>query len=106
MTSERRWSVGLEDIKAISLVCNSCGVRLTFAPDDIQEIPMVCPNPRCNNEWQPTRVIGGITEANRPMQVRLLDLVCSIRKRKQQDKAEDPNTPKGFRLLFEFDEPN
>ena len=105
MTFEHHIVVGIEDIKYLSLECNKCKVRLTYSPDDIREIPMQCPNPGCRSEWQKT-IASTVNERAVPMHVKLLNVICAIRKRNQENAVEQPNGVNGFRILLEFEKPS
>jgi hypothetical protein len=105
MTSESRMIVGVEDIKALSLECNKCSVRLTYTPDTIGQIPYACPNPNCGTEWRPQEFPYSATEPAMPLQLKLLHAIAGIRRRHAENKIEQPNQKLGFRVLLEFDEP-
>lgn len=48
MTVERKIVVGLEDVKAVSLKCRSCSLRITISPDR-PRLPNECP--ACQSSW-------------------------------------------------------
>jgi len=85
MVIERRMVVGIEDIKAVSFECTSCKARLTRSPDSM-EVPFTCPH--CGAQWRGH-------EPMEPPIVRIVVGIVQLRKTPQ----------KGFKLLFEFEEP-
>jgi hypothetical protein len=108
MTSENRFIVGIEDIKAMSLECNKCKARLTYSLDDASGVPQVhrvppnCPNPSCNMEWYSDSGIS-YQERKLPVLLKLIAAINEIRHRKRESEVEKPSTI-GFRVLLEFDE--
>jgi hypothetical protein len=92
VTIERRFVVGLDDIKSIVFECYSCKARLAISPDDDRAIPRGCP--RCNEPWvDPTRPsISAESE--------FTNLAVAVKQIRSM-RAEAC----GFRLLLEFNEP-
>jgi len=105
MTFENRRIVGIEDIKALSVECNNCKVRLTYSPDEAVKIPPNCPNQSCNVEWHTLDMYAG-NETKRPVLLKLMASIMEIRHRLLNSDAEKPQQQVGFRLLLEFDETN
>jgi hypothetical protein len=109
MTSENRFIVGIEDIKAMSLECNKCKARLTYSLDDAAVVPQVprvppnCPNPSCNVEWYSNDMGYNSTERKYPVLLKLVAAITEIRHRQKESEVERANQL-GFRVLFEFDE--
>jgi len=105
MTFDRKIIVGIEDVKSVSLECNHCGVRITFAPDSISA-PCNCPNPGCNKFWAPpahsTKAVG-YSESG-PAQIRLLNAIPDVLKIIKERNLEHPTDPIGFHILLEFDD--
>jgi hypothetical protein len=101
MTSERKWIVGFEDIKAIALECNSCKVRMIHSPEDIR-VPNSCPS--CNSDWLP--VVDGGSGRMLPARTRVIAAIREIRDLASKAQIDPPSRPiPGFRVLMEFEEP-
>jgi hypothetical protein len=95
MTVERRFVVGLADIRAITLECVRCGLRLTMLPDNVDSEKLgQCP--ACRQVWLPT---GGQVLAPRSAAA---TLVWSL-KGAREEQADAPSL--GVRVLLEFEEP-
>ena len=95
MTSEKLIIAGIEDIKSISLECNSCNVRLTFSPDKIIQIPSNCPSPNCHIEWLPA-LLSGANEPRVPLQMKLISAIVGTRLRAKENQIERPADVAGF----------
>jgi hypothetical protein len=109
MTVTRRIIVGIGDIKAITVECNRCHIRMTFSPDAPSFLGN-CPNQSCNAVWLPTHYANEtppltIPNSRLPMQVRLLQAIADIRRKAEEDKVERPKEPIGFSVFWEFEEP-
>ena len=104
MTSERRIVVGIEDIKSISLECNECKVRLTYSPDEMIDIPEVCPNSLCRSIWNPRITKSAPTEFDSPASIKLLRAIDGVKVEKRANEVNNPKSENGFRILLEFDE--
>jgi hypothetical protein len=98
MTIERKLIVGLEDIRAICFECASCRARLMLRPGDVKEIPRQCPH--CPNAWNNNS--GIVMEKKKTTAFE--DLVLSLETISTLMQNREPG--KGFRILFEFEEPN
>jgi len=103
MTPERRWMVGIEEIRTISLECNECKVRLSYSPDEMIDLPQTCPNSLCRSVWNPPNTKAAPTEFDAPASVRLLRAIDRV---KQEKRAIEANSTlrQGFRILLGFDE--
>ena len=95
MTVERRISVGLDDLKAVSLECNGCHVRLSFPPDFKGDVPLSCE--RCGHAWRGSQTISGFRESSSVL-VSFVQAIPPIRTLLKEAAL-------GFRVLLEFDEP-
>jgi hypothetical protein len=104
MTLDRKIILGIEDIKAISLECKKCQVRLTFNPDVAVNIPPHCPNLQCNADWLPN-IAYGSHEPKDPVQLKLVRAIIATRMLDKASETERPNDTAGYRVLLEFDEP-
>jgi hypothetical protein len=100
MTFERKIILGVEDIKAISLECKHCHVRLTYSTDEIDKVPEVCP--RCNTRWLPTIHIPGDQVKKIPA-VSFIEAIRNIRRQTQDEQVI--GIPFGFKVLLEFEDP-
>ena len=99
MTSERRIVVGLGDIRAVTFECKSCGVRVSYQPDDSHLMPVNTNCPACNEDWWTTSTTrGSVFGTQADIVANLLTGLQGVRKLADQKSV-------GFRLLLEYDEP-
>lgn len=97
MTSERRLLIGFDDIRAITLECKRCGVRLTIAPEKANPDDYVtCPG--CRTSWITRRAETGRTGGASFAFLHLLPELV-------QKAAPDADTRDGVRILFEVSDP-
>jgi hypothetical protein len=92
MTLEHKVVVGLDDIKAVTLECNQCHVRLTMFPEEIK-IPHNCRH--CDATW-----VYGNPSQHQSSTSAILNFVNAIGIIRKQMQAGNP-----FTILLEFDEP-
>ena len=96
MTIERKFVVGLEDIKTISFECVACSSRMTVLADNIGAIPSRCQH--CNHDWSllnPSAYdFGGSPFLNLTMAIQQI-----------RSLPKDGLKP-GFRVLLEFEQPD
>jgi len=99
MTIERRLVAGIEDIKGVCFECLNpkCGVRHTFAPDKIGEIPLICPH--CRETWITSRPGGREVPAASPF-VNLVEAIARVRA-----LLGTEGVTFNFRVLLEFEPP-
>lgn len=91
MTIERKISVGLGDIKAVSFQCNSCIYRITMSPDQIGDLPHSCQN---GHRW----ILGVDQISQRQPVAKFFEALGALR-------TLTTNKTLGFQILLEFDEP-
>lgn len=92
MTIERKITIGLSDIQAITFECTGCLSRLSVSPDSIGSIPDHCP--RCRLAWsllEPAQYQSKVSP--------FVNLTMSIERLRLLDKE---GTATGFRILLEF----
>jgi hypothetical protein len=98
VTIERRFVVGLQDIRAVSLECVYCKVRLTVAPEKLRRPPVTCPH--CSERW---------TDIDGEQGALHTALVTAIKEAKflpsPEVLAARGQKPLGYTLLLEFEEP-
>jgi hypothetical protein len=94
MTIERRIVAGLDDIKAMIFECVKCGSRVCRSPDRIGEIPFHCD---CGQQWRPAPAMQ--PRLPEPYFIEFVKAIPVLRTINREN-------PLGFRILFEFEEPN
>lgn len=95
MTVERRFVVGLKDIRAVTLECKKCDARLSMKPEAMANAgPWECPF--CTHKWLSDSTTPGKHFISSAM---LLLRALSPSLVEEDDKAV------GVRILLEFDEP-
>jgi hypothetical protein len=90
MTFEHKIVVGLDDIKAVTLECCQCHVRLTMSPDEVR-FPQRCRH--CDAAWllgDPSRYLSGTSA-----QLNFVDAIAQIRKQMKEGVA--------VKILLEFE---
>jgi hypothetical protein len=98
MTFERKFVVGFDDMKSVSLECNRCKIRLTYSPDQTIKVPEVCPNIGCNSVWSP-RPDRAFNDPQRPSAVKFLLMLKGLLEEQKEENSD------GFQVLLEFEEP-
>lgn len=99
MTYERKITVGLDDIKALTFECKKCKARVSLSPDVMTEVPHKCPQLFCQHPWRPPDITPGYHGAVRSHFANFVDGLASIRK---MIGAADASL--GFGIILEFDE--
>lgn len=96
MTVERRYIVGLNDLRALVFECTSCGTHLSLPPDKVKAKPPE----RCFGCGEPWWKDGPqLPEGVAAHSIgRFLGAIPDVRVLQNQAGM-------GFRLLFEFDDP-
>ena len=85
MTIEKRFVVGIEDIRSIVFQCDKCGGKVTCSPDKEGHIPYRCL--QCAEAWRSDTQESPVTV--------LLQILAAMRK----------GIGHGFSVKFEFDAP-
>ena len=85
MTIEKKFVVGIDDIKSIRLQCNKCPASFVYCPNRVGHIPRACV--QCGEHWHESGEESAI--------LTMLDLIAAIKK----------GTGNGFKIKFEFDAP-
>jgi len=95
MTVERRFVVGLGDIRAVAFECKKCKVRVSYQPDASHlSVDEICP--ACGHKWWTS---GRLPQGKRSDDVSdFLTGLQAIRKLARQESV-------GFLVLLEYDEP-
>ncbi len=96
MTVERRLVFEPADIRALTLECKKCGVRLT-AKAAALDVPRSCPGAGCSQGWWGSALVLSRDQGQWPYET-LAKALADI-------NAIKDNAEVGFRLLLEFDEP-
>jgi hypothetical protein len=95
MTVERRFVVGLNDIRAVTLECKNCHTRVTVKPAALENIsPWACQY--CKTSW-----LSGEKKQATWFESNLMVLLRTL----PRSLAEQDDKDIGVRILLEFDEP-
>lgn len=95
MTVERRYVVGLADIRSFTFECTHCSGRLSLKPGPVNP-DMLAQCPMCSAPWLGEGMAQGRYPTD-PVMAMLKSLFPSI------ESQSDPTSC--VRILFEFDEP-
>jgi hypothetical protein len=95
MTIERRTSLGLDDIKAVTFECGQCKARTTTPVTSLKLPPQTCAS--CNSVWWSGRDVATNTSTSAPAPVGFIQALIVLRALIRDNKDD-------FRILLEFDD--
>jgi len=96
MTIERRMTVGIDDIKAVTFECSKCGGRTPIAVGSLREVPQQCPS--CNEVWWRSNDFATHVTTSGPAAMAFIQAV-RVLAAITRDKKDT------FHILLEFEEP-
>jgi hypothetical protein len=100
MAIERKLSVGLDDIAAVTFECGQCHVKTTFPAHAIQTPPHRCSS--CQFIWWASHEMSTNTSTSAPARLAFILALQKLR----AAQTTDENAPPTFRIILEFEDPS
>ena len=96
MAIERRIIMGIDDIKAVTFQCSSCGTRTPVAINSLSEVPQQCNS--CHAVWWRSNEFATHVSTSGPAGTAFVQAVRTFAAMIRDGKDT-------FRILLEFEEP-